>query len=196
LPVYDVTCTGFFGLSNGQTVSSSTAVRVWLRNDGNQPATGFPIRYRQGQGAVVSQTFTGTLAVGEEELVTFNTAFVPNSDGQAPLCAWADLDTDLNAGNDTTCVDLVTWVGVDELTVRSVDVLPNPAHDRFMLRGLPAGLLDLLILDAQGRVVMSQQQHHGGGDLFVGLDGVTAGGYHVRAWVNDQRFHARLVVQP
>lgn len=196
LPVYDVTCTGFFGLSNGQTVSSSTAVRVWLRNDGNQPATGFPIRYQQGQGAVVSQTFTGTLAVGEEELVTFNTAFVPNSDGQAPLCAWADLDTDLNAGNDTTCVDLVTWVGVDELTIRSVDVLPNPAHDRFVLRGLPAGLLDLLILDAQGRMVMSQQQQHGGGDLFVGLDGLTAGGYHVRAWVNDQRFHARLVVQP
>nr|MCU0319662.1 T9SS type A sorting domain-containing protein [Flavobacteriales bacterium] len=196
LPVFDVTCTGFFGLSNGQTVSSSTAVRVWLRNDGNQPATGFPIRYQQGQGAVVSQTFTGTLAVGEEELVTFNTAFVPNSDGEAPLCAWADLDTDLNADNDTTCVDLVTWVGVDELSIRSVEVLPNPARDQITMRGLPAGSLVLRIIDAQGRVVVDQQQRHGGGDLFVGLEGLAAGGYHVQARVNDQRFQARLVVQP
>ncbi|MEZ4755248.1 MAG: hypothetical protein R2817_00305 [Flavobacteriales bacterium] len=196
LPVYDVSCTGFFGLSDGQTVASSTAVRVWLRNDGNQPLTGFPIRYQQGQGAVISQTFTGTLAIGEEELVTFSTAFVPNSDGEAPLCAWADLDTDLNAANDTVCVDLVTWVGVDELAVRTVELVPNPAIDQVALRGLPAGLLDLLLFDAHGRVVRSLRQQHGGGDLVLALHGLAAGGYQLRLLLNDQYFQSRLTVLP
>lgn len=196
LPVYDVSCTGFFGLSNGQTVASSTAVRVWLRNDGNQPLTGFPIRYQQGQGAVVSQTFTGTLAIGEEELVTFNTAFVPNSDGEAPLCAWADLDTDLNASNDTVCVDLVTWVGVDEVAVRTVELVPNPAQDRVALRALPAGSVDLQLIDAHGRVVRSLRQQHGGGTLDLALDGLAAGGYHLRLQVNEEHFQSRLTVLP
>jgi hypothetical protein len=77
-----------------------------------------------------------------------------------------------------------------------VEVLPNPARDQITMRGLPAGSLVLRIIDAQGRVVVDQQQRHGGGDLFVGLEGLAAGGYHVQARVNDQRFQARLVVQP
>ena len=196
LPVHDVSCTGFFGLSDGQTVASSTAVRVWLRNDGNQPLTGFPIKYQQGVGAVVTQTFNGTLTVGEEELFTFSTAFLPNSDGEAPLCAWAEVDGDLNTGNDTACVDLVTWVGVDELLPAELHLAPNPAHGRVLLQDVDAGTVEVRLVDAQGRIVREHRLAHGGGDLPLDITGLAAGGYHLHLRVNDQLHRAQLMVQP
>jgi hypothetical protein len=196
VPVLDVSCFGFFGLSDGQAISGSTAVRIWLRNEGNQPLTGFPISYRYGQGSIVTQTFNGTLVVGEQELVTFNNAFVPGGQGEAALCAWASLAGDMDMANDTACVDLVITVGVDERADTDLLLFPNPADGQVRLKGLGPGAWEARFIDMQGRTARSAQMVHGGGDLALDLDGMAAGGYQLVLDGQGSRHRLALVVLP
>jgi hypothetical protein len=196
VPVYDVSCFGFFGLSDGQPISGSTAVRIWLRNEGNQPLTGFPISYRYGQGTVVTQTFNGTLVVGEQELVTFNNAFVPTGQGEAALCAWAGLAGDMDMTNDTACVNLVITVGLEEPVGSALQLFPNPARERALITGLEAGAWEVRFIDMQGRMARSLRIVHGGGDLHVDLGGLAAGGYRLLLNGTDARHQMNLVVLP
>ena len=193
-PDLDVSCYGFFGLADGQTIASPTAVRIWLRNEGNQPVSGFPIGFQHGSAPPVIQTFTGTLAVGEQELVTFNTAFTPALDGTDALCAWAALPDDTDGTNDTTCVELVSWVGIDELAYTGLQVWPNPVSDKLGFVGLGPGIHQVLLLDAIGRTVLNANVTGQGTDPGLSVQGLANGTYHALISGPDRRYRATVVV--
>ena len=194
-PVYDVACTGFFALANGQEVATPTAVRIWLRNNGNQPTSGFPISYQYGSAPAVTQTYSGTLAPGAQELVTFATAFTPTADTSDELCAWADWTLDNNSDNDTSCVQLQTWVGIEELTATVVQLWPNPARDVITVDGLAQGSYRFTLLDATGHVVRDEQVQASGAPLQIALDAHAEGIYMAQFTGTDARYRASVVVQ-
>jgi hypothetical protein len=195
LPQPNASCFGFFGLADGQTVASPTAVRIWLRNEGNQPLTGFPISYRYGTAPVVTQTFTGTLAIGEEELVTFNTAFTPPSDGQGALCAWTDVPGDTDLANDTSCVELVTWVGLDELHGQQLRSYPNPAQSVLRIELPGTDTYHIQLLDASGRVIRTEQVTTANGTVPVHVEALANGTYTALLTGSNSRYRTMFVVQ-
>lgn len=194
-PVYDVACTGFFALDDGQQIATPTAVRIWLRNDGNQPTSGFPISYQYGSAPVVTQNYAGVLAPGAQELVTFNTAFTPTADATDALCAWADWTLDINSDNDTSCVQLQTWVGLEELTATPVQVWPNPTRDVMAVAGLAPGVYRFTLMDATGRSVRDEQVQATGAPIQLALGAQAEGTYVAYFTGTDVHYRATVVLQ-
>lgn len=195
-PVFDVGCTGFFAPTDGQEIGSATTVRAWVSNFGNQPATGFPMNYRFGNGPVVTQVYSGAdIAPGAQVLFTFTTPLTPTADAADQLCAWSDWNIDADAVNDTTCIDLVTWVGIDEATRLHATIAPNPVSDQARIEGLPTGTYDLRLFDAVGRQVLAEQHRVGNAPLLLRVGGLPAGAYQVQLSNTGGTFQAPLVVQ-
>lgn len=195
VPVFDVGCTGFFGLTDGQDVGGQTAVRAWVTNFGNQPASGFTVNYRFGTGAVVSQAYTGAaLTPGQQSLFTFNQYFVPTADTNDGLCAWTSLTDDAQALNDTACVAIHTYVGIAELSAAGVSLAPNPADDLLRIEGLGAGRWLLTVVDATGRA-LRREAFNAPGTFSMAVDGLAPGAYRLVAERDGERYGASFMVR-
>ena len=176
-PVNDVGCTGFFGLADGQAIGSQTAVRAWVRNFGNQPASAFDVHYRFGQGSVVTQAYNGpVINPGQQQLFTFSTYYIPTADDTDDLCAWTSMAGDDLASNDTACVLVNTYVGIEEGILSQIRLVPVPADEVLRVEGLSTGLWELRIADAAGRVVRSTSSQ-GGSPVLIGTTDLMAGAY-------------------
>lgn len=176
-PVNDVGCTGFFGLADGQAIGSQTAVRAWIRNFGNQPASAFDVHYRFGQGTVVTQAYNGpVINPGQQQLFTFSTYYIPTADDTDDLCAWTSMAGDDLASNDTACVLVNTYVGIEEGILSQVRLVPVPADEVLRVEGLSSGLWELRVADAAGRIVRSTSSR-GSGPVIIGTADLMAGAY-------------------
>jgi len=90
-------------LENFQTCSGNftTDVVISLENIGLNAATGFPMYYQLDNGAVVSETYSGSLAPGATALHTFGTSITFPSNGTYQLKTWTGLIGDSTFCNDT-----------------------------------------------------------------------------------------------
>ena len=80
----------------------SLPVKVNIGNLGTQPQTGFGISYSINSGTPVSETFSGTLAVGQEQVFQFATAADFSAAGSYVIKAWTSLSGDQDISNDTS----------------------------------------------------------------------------------------------
>ncbi|MBK8499136.1 MAG: hypothetical protein IPL52_10025 [Flavobacteriales bacterium] len=197
VPVHDIGCTGFFGLADGQDVPGQTAVRAWVTNLGNQPASGFTVNYRFANGPVVSQAYTGpVLNPGAAPvLFTFSSYFIPTADLTADLCAWTTMVDDASALNDTACVSIHTFVGIEELDALGVVLAPNPADASVRINGLPSGMWTLRLMDATGRLVRTESFSLVNGPLVLGVEDLVGGAYQMLLDNGTGRWHTSLIVQ-
>lgn len=195
VPVYDVGCTGFFGLADGQDIGGQTAVRAWVTNFGNQPVSDFSVNYRFGNGAVSSQNYTGSaLNPGQQTLITFNNYFVPTADANDDLCAWTGMVNDAAATNDTACVSVHTYVGIEELARAGVTLAPNPADDVLRIDGLASGSWRIEVLDATGRMVQATSASPAG-SVQLPVQDLAPGVYRLIAEHDGQRYGAPFMVR-
>ncbi|MCC6939963.1 MAG: T9SS type A sorting domain-containing protein [Flavobacteriales bacterium] len=196
LPVYDVGCTGFFGLADGQDIGGQTAVRAWVTNFGNQPVSSFSVKYRYGNGPITTQNYSGTAVnPGQQTLVTFGSYFVPTADMTNELCAWTSMVDDATATNDTACVSIHTYVGIDDLDRIDVILSPNPARDHLVIQGLPAGRWDLEMMDATGRSVQHESSIAINGPLMWPVEQLSDGVYHLIVRQDNKAYRSRFVVR-
>ncbi|MDX9751282.1 MAG: M36 family metallopeptidase [Flavobacteriales bacterium] len=79
--------------------AASQHVQVRVMNTGIQPQSNFPVSYRVNGGAIVTETFTGTLANGEHAIHTFATP-VQLQPGPNTVEAWTALGGDEYAADD------------------------------------------------------------------------------------------------
>lgn len=194
IPVTDIGCTGFFGLTAGQDITGPTAIRTWVTNFGNQPVSAFNVHYRFGTGPVVSQAYSGTaLNPGQQTLITFNSYFTPTADATADLCAWTSLAGDALAVNDTACLSIDTFVGIDELVAVGARLAPVPAHDELRILGLPQGAWRCIITDAAGRAVL-EAARNGAGDWPLHVAQLPPGAYQVLLQQEGRALRSRFVV--
>ena len=196
LPVFDAGATGFFGLVNGLNVSTTTTIRTWVRNYGNQTINNFPVGYRFTGEPEVVQTYAGPpIAPGDSSLFSFTTAFTPTVNGPGQMCSWADLPNDAAPTNDTVCVNINITVGLEETATVRLQLAPNPATDRVMLHHLPAGPVRLWVRDLTGRVVMERSWSVTGDRSTVPVDGLAAGTYSLLLSTADRIYGGRLVIE-
>lgn len=193
-PVFDIGCTGFFGLANGQDVGGQTAVRTWVNNFGNQPVSNFTVHYRFGNGPIVDQVYSGSaIAPGAQTLVTFGSYFVPTADVNADLCAWTTLVDDASMDNDTACVSIHSYVGMEELEELGVTIAPNPADADVRLSGLPAGTWQVRVVDGSGRVVRDLASN--GSVTIIGVSDLANGNYQLVISDGQHHYRGPLLVQ-
>jgi len=80
---------------------TSTPVTVTLENLGTIPQSNIPVFYQLNNGAVVSETYTGTIAGGTTASFTFASAMNLPAQGTHTLYTWTGLGTDNTPCNDT-----------------------------------------------------------------------------------------------
>jgi hypothetical protein len=196
VPVYDIGCTGFFGLSDGQTIGSQTAVRAWVTNFGNQPVSDFLVNYRFGNGPISAQAYAaGPLNPGAQALVTFSNYFVPSADALDELCAWTVMANDASMDNDTNCVQLQTYVGLEERAVEKLTLFPNPTNGLLRIDDLITGRYDLRVFEASGREVLHEQRLAQGGPVMVDLQGLADGTYRIQLAQETRLWQGAVVLQ-
>lgn len=194
VPVTDIGCTGFFGLAAGQDIASPTAIRAWVTNLGNQPVSAFDVHYRFGTGNVVSQAYSGAaINPGQQTLITFNNYFTPTADATDDLCAWTTMAGDASATNDTSCVSIDTFVGIEELASLGARLSPVPAQDVLRIEGLPAGAWQCRILDAAGRAVL-ERMRIADGSWPIDVSPLPAGAYVLVLSDASAAYRARFLV--
>ena len=181
---------------DGQVIGGSTAVRIWLHNYGNVPITGIPCNYRFNGGSVVSQTYNGPeIAPGQETLFMFAQPLVPLSEATGPLCAWTSFPDDLTAGNDTSCVNITTAVGLEENAGVRLRLSPMPTSAMLTIDGLPRTAVRVEIFDMTGASRLERSMPSTSGPLTLNVATLADGAYVLRAVTETAQFTGRFVVQ-
>ena len=194
-PVFDIGVSGFFGTANGQNIEEPITVRTWVTNYGNQPASGFPVSYAFANDPPVTQNYSGApIAPGAQALFSFTQLFDPNVTTTGDLCGWSGWDQDIDNANDTTCVSVNVFVGMNELHATTLRVWPNPTSEQLYVDGLPAGTCTVELVDAQGRIVLREQRAASGTPLSISVHDLRDGVYQVRVQSGADLFRSTTVV--
>lgn len=85
-------------------LSNSTPVQVSIANLGTNAVSNFPVRFRVGNGAVVSQNFTGTIEPGQSATFSFTQGANLSAAQVHNLRVWTALEGDVLALNDSARV--------------------------------------------------------------------------------------------
>ena len=85
---------------SGVDLTASEVITVNVQNFGLLSQTLFPVSYQIDGGAVVTETFTGTLDIGETEAFTFAATADLSTPGIYQICSWTSLATDEDITND------------------------------------------------------------------------------------------------
>ncbi|HRH37024.1 MAG TPA: T9SS type A sorting domain-containing protein, partial [Flavobacteriales bacterium] len=132
---------------------------------------------------------------GAQALVTFNNYFVPTQELTADLCTWTTMTGDASATNDTSCVSINAYVGIEELSAVNAVVAPNPASEIVRVSGLPQGKWNVSVLDAIGRVVMNTPFNQNTGTLTLDVASLPNGSYQLLFTNTDRSYRSALMVQ-
>jgi hypothetical protein len=181
---------------DGQVIGSSTAVRMWLRNFGNVPVTGIPCNYRFAANSVVSQTYNGpAIDPGDSTLFMFAQPLVPFENASGELCVWTGLNNDVDATNDTTCVNITLAVGIGEQAIAPLRLWPVPAQEVLHLEGLPADVRQVDIHDMTGALRLSRTARNVRVLEHIAIRELPPGAYVMRAIGTSSTLTARFTVQ-
>jgi hypothetical protein len=91
---------------NFASAGTTNVVEVMVRNMGSDTIYSFPVSYKYGSGNVVTETWTGTMLPNQIINYVFNTLFTAVA-GARNLCAFSNLAGDLDATNDTSCINFM-----------------------------------------------------------------------------------------
>ncbi|UCD06278.1 MAG: T9SS type A sorting domain-containing protein [candidate division WOR-3 bacterium] len=80
----------------------SLDVTVTVRNFGLNALTSTPVFFTEGGADTTTETWTGSLLIGQTDEFTFSTKYVPSSSGDITLWAGTELSGDQDPSNDTT----------------------------------------------------------------------------------------------
>ncbi|MDT0677736.1 T9SS type A sorting domain-containing protein [Autumnicola musiva] len=100
LPPKDVGVTSIDVPVTGQDLTDSEEVVITIENFGGEPQSDFPVSYQIGDNFSVTETFTGTVGVGENEVYTFSQQASIEASGRYRVVASTHLQDDFNPTND------------------------------------------------------------------------------------------------
>ena len=83
-------------------VGASVTVNAIVTNFGANAATGFDVELSVDDGHTDTYTYSGSLAAGAEDVVTFANPWVPAASGDHALTSWTELTGDADPSNDTS----------------------------------------------------------------------------------------------
>lgn len=94
-------------------------VTMKVKNSGQHPISSLPLSYQIGSQTAVTETWTGSLPVGDTLTYTFTTPYTSPVSGYT-LCTWAKLTNDFYTQNDTLCTTLIATPGKRDAGITGV----------------------------------------------------------------------------
>jgi PKD repeat protein len=91
-------------------------VTVNVKNNGLNPIANFPINYEVDGGAIVTETFTGTIDPGDSADYIFTTITDISTPGNHVIKSWPSLSADENPYNDTV-LSTITVINASSVTL-------------------------------------------------------------------------------
>ncbi|MBK9759786.1 MAG: T9SS type A sorting domain-containing protein [Flavobacteriales bacterium] len=197
VPSPDAGCLTLDQPDEGQQITTSTAVRMWVRNFGNVPLTGIPCNYSFNQSSAVTQNYNGpAIDPGDSVLFMFAQPLVPISNATGPLCVWTEQTNDVDHLNDTTCVNIsLTAVSISENSIVRLRLSPVPASSTLRIEGLPSNTLRLEIFDMTGAMRSAHSLQRVGGIAQIPVYDLAEGAYVLRVITDGASVTERFVVQ-
>ena len=90
------------------TLTANEEITVLIRNFGSESQTNFPVSFQLNNGAVVTETFTGTIPSTQQVEFTFSTtANFSTLNGVYELMATTELEGDMNRENDSISAEII-----------------------------------------------------------------------------------------
>ena len=87
--------------ANGMDMTDSEEITIGIINRGKEAISQFSVSYQVNENEVVTETYTGTVAAGEEVSYTFATKADMSQEQQYYVKAWVTLDGDMIPNNDS-----------------------------------------------------------------------------------------------
>jgi hypothetical protein len=196
LPTQDVGVGTIDQPDDGQVISTSTPVRVYVRNFGNLAITNIPVNYQYNGGSAVTQNYNGpVIPPGDSVLFMFAQPLLALVASTGQLCTWTSYVGDNISNNDTACVQIqISPVGIDELNGARLGLSPVPASTQLIISGLPAGSTRLEVFDMTGASRIDVRTATSGGPALLPVTSLANGAYVLRATNGSFGTTARFVV--
>lgn len=197
IPEPDAGCMTIDQPLDGAIIATSTPVRMWVRNFGNVPVSGIECSYQFGASSAVTQLYAGVpIPAGDSILFMFAQPLVPIVAASGELCVWTDLDGDVDATNDTTCISItLSPVGILEQETVRLRLSPVPASNVLFVDGLSAQVDELQVFDMTGALRKRVAPRRGGGASLINVKDLAEGAYILRAIGRGESITARFVVE-
>ncbi|MFM9028694.1 MAG: T9SS type A sorting domain-containing protein, partial [Bacteroidota bacterium] len=103
-PAADAGVVGIGDIFNGCTLSSTETVSVNIINNGASSISNFPVSYAVNGGNPVTETFTGSIAVGATQAYTFTQTVDLSVPNVYEIVAYTSLSGDVTTGNDSDTI--------------------------------------------------------------------------------------------
>ncbi|MFT6921163.1 MAG: hypothetical protein ACJA1C_000157 [Crocinitomicaceae bacterium] len=98
----------------------------------------------------------------------------------------------------SACVTINTISLVENALLNNVDIYPNPSNGKFTIEvtDLPLGTLNVQVVDARGRVLLTTSKvlTNGNGNVEINIQDVEAGIYFVNLTAGDNHVTERIVI--
>ena len=125
----------------------------------------------------------------------FAQPLVPFQNAAGELCAWSSLNGDVDAANDTVCVNITLAVGLEEQALAPLRIWPVPAQDVLFLDGLPSGLQRVEVYDMTGALRLVRALRPGRMLDRIPVTELPPGAYVLRAIGEGGTLNGRFTVQ-
>lgn len=99
--------------------NSVNNVTFVIKNLSNDNVSNFPVRYKIGAAAAVTETYTGSIAPNDTVYYTFATPYNATTLGVLPFKIWTDLAADQDRNNDT----IKTTLRVDRVDMKLAAII-------------------------------------------------------------------------
>jgi hypothetical protein len=111
---------------------------------------------------------------------------------------YAVIVTDGGCIDTSACVTINTISLVENALLNNVDIYPNPSNGKFTIEvtDLPLGTLNVQVVDARGRVLLTTSKvlTNGNGNVEINIQDVEAGIYFVNLTSGDNHVTERIVI--
>lgn len=141
-------------LSGSLVAGESQEIRIMLSNAGNTAFSNFDVSYSVNGTVQATETFSGTIAVGQSAEHIFQTPWFLQP-GTHNLCSNVLLGGDIAAGNDQYC-RVITSTGISKPDRLIPDIYPNPFSTfvKIQPRGSVQGtILTVRLFNSQGMLI-------------------------------------------
>lgn len=114
-------------LSNCQN-KSAVPVTVTIENSGQNPLSNIPVSYRLNNGAVITETYTGTILPGATYAYTFSGTLNLTAAGAYTVRAWVSYPGDMNLYNDTNVIVSTSFAEVTTPVLENYESATYPPN--------------------------------------------------------------------
>jgi len=182
--------------------SFNTSCTIKIINRGLTTITSIPLQLKLGSNTMATETWTGSIALGDTAVFTFATTY-HSPVGNYQLCAISSLANDADNADDNICK---SYVGVSDVGINNTNGFdftvsqnkPNPAYGNVSIDFVipKAGDVRFELRNPLGQIIISNENSYnlGKNTLVVNANSLSNGVYYYTVEFDHNRITRKMIV--